>query len=435
MRERFVTFLLALGALALFYMVFVPKPRDESRLPSQPVSIDIRGDGYQALWRWLEAQHIRTLSFRDRYDRLAAASIPATGNLLITTLPHQAPVRGKELDELDAWLARGNSLLLLAAMDDTPRWSLGATPDFLPVLTRMSGLAFAELGTKKPDDNAAGATPPSSVTKSARRALQSLLQPERGSIVPRIRHPLLEGVQSIATESAYPAARWLASGNHGALALDLGDRTDHVAGITVPEPALWLLPRGEGQVIVLAYASPFTNAVIGRDDNARLFANIVAWSAGTRGAVLFDDAHQGLVNYYDPKAFFADHRLHRTLLWILLLWLLFVLGWQRMRAPASSWNPVDVTTFIKVTGGFLAARSGANATALRLLGNFFNGIRQRLALPQDGEPVWDWLAAQATVPPAELARLRALHARALARERIDLVQLQNCLTGITGKLL
>jgi hypothetical protein len=428
--------LLALGALALFYMVLMPKPRDESRLPSQPVSIDIRGDGYQALWRWLDAQHIRALSFRDRYDKLAAAGIPASGNLLITTLPHQAPVRGKELDDLDAWLARGNTLLLLAAMDDTPRWSLGMTPDFLPILTRMSGLAFVELRPPKPAaGNAAGGTPPSSVTKSAQRVLQSLLQPQRGSIAPRIRHPLLEGVQSIATESAYPAARWLASGNHGALALDLGDRTDHVAGITVPEPALWLLPRGEGQVIVLAYASPFTNAVIGRDDNARLFANIVAWSAGTRGAVLFDDAHQGLVNYYDPKAFFADHRLHRTLLWILLLWLLFVLGWQRMRAPASSWNPVDVTTFIKVTGGFLAARSGANATALRLLGNFFNGIRQRLALPQDGEPVWDWLAAQATVPPAELARLRALHARAQARERIDLVQLQNCLTGITGKLL
>jgi hypothetical protein len=436
MRDRLITLLLAVGALALFYMVMVPKPADPSRVPSQPVSIDIRGDGYQALWRWLEAQHIRTVSFRDRYDKLLAPGLPASGNLLITTLPHQAPVRGKELDELDGWIARGNTLLLVAAMDDTPRWSLGIGPDFLPVLSRMSGLAFAELRPPKPaDGNAGSANASSSVTKSAQRALQSLLQPQRGSIVPRTGHPLLEGVASIATESAYPAARWVASGNRGALALELGDRTDHVAGITRPEPALWLQPRGEGQVIVLAYASPFTNAVVGRDDNARLFANIVAWSAGRNGAVLFDDAHQGLVNYYDPKAFFGDHRLHRTLLWMLLLWLLFVVGWQRMRAPASSWNPVDVTTFIKVTGGFLAARSGANAAALRLLGNFFNRIRQRLALPQDGEPVWDWLAAQATVPPAELARLRSLHARALARERIDLVQLQNCLTGITGKLL
>lgn len=430
MRERLVTLLLALGALLVFYALFIPKPRDESKAPSMPLSTDIRADGYHALWRWLGAQGIPTTSFRGRYDQLPRRTRPEGGNLLITTLPHTQPARGAELDALTAWVERGNTLLVLAALDDTPAWALGSEAAFLAALNRMTGLGFTALQARSGD--AAASKSPS---RSVQQALREVLQSRQESILPRGAHPLLAGIGAIATESAYPASRWIATVDPAAVTLELADRADRAPGRDAPEPAMWLRPRGQGQVIVLAYASPFTNAVIGRADNARLFANIVGHSLQPRGAVLFDDAHQGLVDYYDARAFFADSRLHHTLLWLVVLWLLFVLGWQRLRAPAQSWNPVDVTTFIKVTGGFLAARSGANAVARRLLANFFNRIRQRLALPQDGEPLWDWLAAQATVPPGELARLRALHARAQARERIDLVQLQNCLTGITGKLL
>ena len=42
--------------------------------------------------------------------------------------------------------------------------------------------------------------------------------------------------------------------------------------------------------------------------------------------MIIDDAHQGLVSFYDPDKFFGDSRLHRTLLWLLGLWLVFVLG-------------------------------------------------------------------------------------------------------------
>src|SRR5690606_14164004 len=145
------------------------------------------------------------------------------------------------------------------------------------------------------------------------------------------------------------------------------------------------------------------------------------------GAVLFDDAHQGLVNYYDARAFFADPRLHRTLLWLALLWLLFVLGWQRLRPGTDDWQPADVTGFIKVTGDFLAGRIAPGHAGQRLFANFFNTIRQRLGQPQDGRPVWDWLATHAAVPEEDLQELRRLHARTHSGERIDLVHLQNCL--------
>jgi hypothetical protein len=197
---------------------------------------------------------------------------------------------------------------------------------------------------------------------------------------------------------------------------------------------MWLKHYGQGQIIVLGFASPFSNGLIGQQDNARLFANIIAWSRAGGGALLFDDAHQGLVNYYDAKKFFADPRLHRSLLWICALWLVFVLGWQRLRPHTEGWNPVDVTTFIKATGSFFAGKVAPNLVGQRLCENFFNGVRQRLALPQDGMPVWGWLEAHASISAQDLDQLRRLHERTHSRRNVDLIQLQNCLKTITGSI-
>lgn len=433
MKDRFVTLGLALGAFALFYALFVPKPAADAAALALPVSTEKRDDGYQGLWRWLGGQGIRVVSFRDRYDRLAQQDTADTGNLLIVTLPQQVTARLDELRKLDAWLEQGNTLLVMAALDDTPAWAPRSGGDLLGVLARMTRLKFGVIKEEEPDTDSAEGV---GQAQALQRAVRSLLQPQRGLILARGSHPLFAGVGSVATASAYPASRWKLNGTEdGSAPLELGVRADRAQGSAEAEPAVWLKRHGEGQIIVLAYASPFSNALMGEQDNARLFANIVAWSLSAHGAVLFDDAHQGLVNYYDAKAFFADPRLHRSLLWLCALWLLFVLGWQRLRPRADEWNPVDVTTFIKVTGSFIAGKVAANLVGQRLCANFFNRIRQRLAMPQDGLPVWDWLAAQAGVPAHDLERLRALYARAHSRKRVDLVQLQNCLSKITGSLL
>lgn len=422
MKERLVTLALALGALLLFYALFVSRSASNADDIPQPLSTEGGDAGYQGMWRWLQSQDIRVVSFRDRYGALARQPLPAAGNLLITTLPHQTPARADEALELDAWLQQGNTLLVMAALNDTPPWAVGASPAFLNTLARLGRLRFAPVREQADDD----------VTRPVRAALQQLLEPEQGTLVPRGSHPLLEGVRSVAAQSEFPASHWVAQ-RVDSLALELAQRGD-AQGIPGNEPALWLLPQGQGQILVMAYASPFSNAVLGRQDNSRLLANLIAWSLAPGGAVLFDDAHQGLAGYYDPQAFFADARLHRTLLWLGLLWLLFVLGWQRLRPQVDRWQPADVTAFIKVTGEFLAGRIAPDQAGQRLFGNFFNAIRQRLALPQDGQPVWDWLAAQARVPPAELQELQRLHARTHAGQRVDLVHLHNCLTKTAGRL-
>lgn len=426
MRERLVTTLLALGALALFIALFVPKPQDPAASTPLPVSTEGRDSGYQALWRWLESQRIPLLSFRERYGALEAGSLAPSGNLLVTTLPHAAPARDDEATRLAAWLQRGNTLLAMAALNDTPPWAAtAAPPDFVTTLQRLTGLEFVPLREARPEDD--------DDAESVREALQRLIEPQRATMLPRGTHRLMQRVQTIATRSEYPASRWVLR-DRPTLALELADHAADDDRLGDVQPAIWLLPHGRGQIIVIAFASPFSNALLGTADNAQLFANIVAHTRGAGGTVIFDDSHQGLVSYYDARAFFGDARLHRTLLWLGLLWLLFVLGWQRLRPRPEGWRPADVTAFIRLTGEFLAERIAPAHAAQRLLANFFNAIRQRLSLPQDGRPVWDWLAAQASLTDADLQELRRLHARAQAGRRIDLIALQNCLTSITGKL-
>ena len=58
---------------------------------------------------------------------------------MFTTLPHALPVRPQEATQLDAWVARGNTVVVMAALDDTPLWALADTKlvDSLGRLTRL----------------------------------------------------------------------------------------------------------------------------------------------------------------------------------------------------------------------------------------------------------------------------------------------------------
>src|SRR5581483_2723245 len=135
----------------------------------------------------------------------------------------------------------------------------------------------------------------------------------------------------------------------------------------------------------------------------RLLANIVAWSRGPRGAVIFDDAHQGLTAYYDANAFFIDPRLHHTLGWLLLLWLAFVLGSQPLRALRREWQPIDESAYVEAAARYLAAVVHPAEAGQALIEDFLGSLRARLrsaaaadsAPGASGEAIWPWLAAQA----------------------------------------
>jgi hypothetical protein len=416
MKQRAVTALLALAALGLFYALLFPKPIPALQPDSLPWSTDSGQDGQLAVWRWLQAEHVPVLSLRQRYDRLSSQAIggAATGNLLITVMPHRLAARADEWQPLAQWIRRGNTLLVMAALDDTPRWTLAAEPTMLAELQRTTHMTFL-VNTK------AAATPSAD-------QISALLGPTPIPIIPRGEHPLLAQVPHLAAISDLPASRWRAQAIDGAVPFTLAQRSDNF------DPVLWLMREGEGQLIVCALATPFTNRQIALSNNAQLLSNIIGWSRGPQGRVIFDDAHQGLVDFYDPQAFFHDPRLHRTLWWIVLLWLAFVLGPLRLRSAYSAWQPVDETVLIDASGRFYSATVAPRAAARRLFENFFNVLRARLGLPTSGAPLWDWLEAQAVISSRERSQLQAQYARVYGGERIELKQLHNLLSALQGKL-
>src|SRR5256886_14390580 len=94
-------------------------------------------------------------------------------------------------------------------------------------------------------------------------------------------------------------------------------------------------PQASGTVIVSGFGSLFGNRALGLADNARLLADIVTATVRPKGAVLFDDEHQGLAAAYDPAKFYNDPRLYGTIGVLAAVWLAWGLGRTRRRPPAA----------------------------------------------------------------------------------------------------
>jgi hypothetical protein len=435
LKERLVTIGLAAGALILSYALFFPKPAADEQARPRPMSAELGPTGYQGAWRWLIQERVPLAAWRERFDRLSSdPRFKASGNLLLTTLPHELTVRPDEAKQLDAWVSRGNTLVVAAALDDTPAWALTGGGRLVKDVGRMTRLKFdVDPGAKKDGERTGPA-------QALRSALNRVTEPRDIVMTPRGDHPLMQGVHSLRVVSDFPASRWRAAPMDASGILQIADTADtaHTADTAQTadgEGAVWVKRQGEGQIITLAVAGLFSNREIGKADNAKFLSNLLAWSLREGGAVLFDDAHQGSVSYYDAKAFYADPRLHRTLEWLVFLWLVFVLGVQRLRAHINNWRPADVTAFVDTSANFFASALTPAAAANRMLANFFNPIRRRLGAAEDGAPMWEWLASQATVPMDEVTELRELHGRVQDGGRFDLTRLQNLLSLLQGKII
>jgi hypothetical protein len=419
LKERLITLALALGALALVYILFLPKPVSPEAAPARPLSTETRPDGYQVIWRWLQSAQVREAAWRERYGQLAASfGQPAGGNVLLATLPYENTAGSAEIKALRLWVQQGNTLLIAAALDDTPLWSAAEGSNLIDEVWRLTGLKVSAVETDTTHDR----------TPKLRTAVTEIIADRNSTLEPRGTHPLMHDVHAVKIASALPSTRWrvVASGDMAVL---------NLAGIRgSDDAAVWLRREGRGQIILIGFAGVFSNANIVAGDNGQLLSNLLAWSLKPGGSVLFDDAHQGAVNYYDAKAFFADPRLHRTLAWLVFLWFVFVLGIQRLRTHTHDWRPIDITAFIGVSGEFLASATTPMAAAARLMANFFNLIRRRLSMREDGTPEWEWLAAQPRVESGEVRVLRDWYARVQAGKSVNLVKLQQLLCQLQEKI-
>src|SRR6185312_6482476 len=107
MKERLVILLAAGGALLLFVTLFLSSERGfgMSREVPRPTSEERAGNGYSAVQQWLAAERIASVSLQESLAKLfAREDLPATGNVILVTLPVTTGFSSDEYRTLDRWV-------------------------------------------------------------------------------------------------------------------------------------------------------------------------------------------------------------------------------------------------------------------------------------------------------------------------------------------
>jgi hypothetical protein len=246
-------------------------------------------------------------------------------------------------------------------------------------------------------------------------------------LVPNGSHPYFSGVNSAVALSDYPSQAWTVKIPYDGFVLSLAHQQETGDGV------LWTRPLGSGRIIVSGLGSLFTNRALGLADNGRLLANMVGATVGPRGAVLFDDMHQGLGAAYDPAKFYSDPRLYETVGILAALWLCWVLGATQLQLPGAHTPAPREAELVRVTGGFLARVLTPDAGARGLFEHFFRRLRGRLAGGKS-EPPWELIERHTSVSAAELRQLKDWYADACAARAVPLGGLQNLMVRIEKHL-
>ena len=452
MRERGITFLLALAALAAFYGLWLrPAPSlDPDEDKARPTSAERRGNGLAGLFEWLQRSGVAVRSYRERYTGLSELDIPPRGNLLILSLPGVEVFHSDEFSALDAWVRRGNTLLINASLLDQPGWAAGLASGVVVEVESLTAIEFetkeareARLDDKPLAERVREADARDSKKDAAADEEEDLEEvkplgnafdiPEKIRLRATGPHALLAGVRTLALETDFEPQEWSLRMPYDNFVLTLA-RTANGEG------ALFEQRLGSGRILLSAGGSLFTNRALGDDDNSRLFANLVSSSMAPEGVVLFDDLRQGLSASYDPARFYRDPRLYKTMFILLGLWLVWILGGTTLRAPAISQHDPSEAELVRSAGGLIARTVPPHHAALKLFEHFFDGVardRSRATNsgrgPQGDDP-WHWLERHAAILPQELDQLKSWYADAHAARKLPLPALQNLLDTLERRL-
>ena len=458
MRERGIAFLLALAALAAFYGLWLrPAPTlDPDANIARPTTAERRGNGYAGLYEWLQRSGVEVRSLRDRYSTLAELGIPSRGNLLVLSLPAVEVFHSDELSALDRWVRSGNTLLITAALLDQPDWAARRSAGAVVEIESLTAIEFETQRAREArlDDTPLAQRVREADARDARRKKSQdedtseegesegavegddvdrgelLDVPEKLTLTATGPHVLLEGVKSLELVTDYSAQEW-------SLRMPYDNFVLTLARTASGEGALFEQRVGEGRVLLSAGGSLFTNRALGKADNARLFANIVK-RMSSDGVVLFDDLRQGLSASYNPARFYEDPRLFKTLFILLALWLVWVLGSTRLRAPVIEAHDPSEAELVQRAGGLIARTVSPAKTALHLFDLFFAGVARAARRGGGGATErgdqWRWLENHGAILPQELDQLKTWYADARSERKLPLVPLQNLLDSMEKRL-
>ena len=418
MRDTLIT--LAGAGLSFFLLVSLMTPQSEQRPVSRPTTEDEGKHGLKAVYSWLVENEVNTMSLRRPLTRIDEMDLPASGNLMILSLPLDREALDSEWAALNRWVSGGNTVLVLAGMYHIPQWNEGAEWARESMIIEAVEYLTAEEFTLQYDD------PDDSETEFDLAAVQDAIQafkPAHYQLYPAVEHTLFDDVyelESWHTPGVYQyrnesedsqSAYWSVDSASSRLALRLlyGDSLHHTA--------MWLLPLGNGWVYLSAFTDIVSNSVLKQQDNARWFHNLLAYTVANNGYVIFDDYHFGLSDLYDPEAFFADRRLHNTLLFIGAFWLIYALGRSPRLAPVKKQATKPASSdFIEAMAGFFTRRVKPRAIAKELAERLLEDISHHTQL--QGELLWVWLQDHPDVAQQDLRRLQRACAYAPGKARL-----------------
>ncbi len=411
MRDTLIT--LAGALLSFIVLVNLLSPQTDQVAASRPTTEDAGRHGMKALYSWLAQSSINNFSLRTPVTRIDQQALPASGNLMVVSLPFAREPLDSEWLALNNWIGQGNAVLVLASLYHMPQW--GKTREWSredDIRDAISKLTAGEFTLQRDaiEDNEA------EFSLEAMQASIQAFKPSAYRLYPAVEHSLFDEVyelESVHTPGMYQykneideteAACWTIESESARLALRLVD------GEAQQLTAMWLLPVGEGWIYLSAFPDLLGNGVVKQQDNARWFTNLVSHTVSNGSYVIFDDYHFGLSDLYDPGAFFADERLHNSLWFIGAFWLIYALGRSPRLAPVRNRSIKPATRdFIEAMAGFFTRRIKPAAIAHELATCLLEDISRHTQLK--GDALWNWLHDHPDISQQDIQSLRQTSGR------------------------
>lgn len=428
MRDTLIT--LAGALLSFFLLVSLMSPQTEQQYVSRPTTEDAGKHGLKALHSWLLENNINTHSLRKPVTRINQEALPATGNLMIVSLPLAREALDSEWLALNEWVSNGNAVIVLASLYHMPQWSNTyewvREDEIQDAIAKLTAEEFTlQRDAFEEEESEFSLT-------DVQESIQAF-KPSPYQLYPAVEHSLFSEVyelESLHTPGMYQykdelddvqASYWSIDSESARLALRI------IYGDTQEQTAMWLLPLGKGWLYLSAFPDLVSNSVLKQQDNARWLANLLSHTVADGGYVVFNDYHFGLSDLYDPEAFFADGRLHNTLLFIGAFWLVYALGRSPRLAPVRKQTIKPATRdFINAMAGFFTRRIKSRTIAHELATRLLDDVSTHTQLK--GNSLWNWLHDHPDVSEHDIHRLQRASGQAPGRTK--LIQLTRSINRI-----
>jgi hypothetical protein len=428
MRDTLIT--LAGALLSFIVLVNLMSPQADQVVVSRPTTEDAGRHGLKALHSWLAQNNFNIHSLRTPVTRIDQQTLPVSGNLMVVSLPFAREPLDSEWLALNDWIRAGNAMLVLASMYHIPQWSetheWSREYDIKGAISSLTAKEFTLQRDVIEDKE-------SELSLEDMQASIQAFKPAAYRLYPAVEHSLFRDVyelESVHTPGLYQyknelddteAAYWSIESESARLGLRL------VYGESQELTAMWLLPVGEGWIYLSAFPDLLGNGVVKQQDNARWFTNLVSHTVSKEGYVIFDDYHFGLSDLYDPEAFFADDRLHNSLLFIGAFWLIYALGRSPRLAPVRNRSIKPASRdFIEAMAGFFTRRIKPAIIADELTTRLLEYISRHTQLSDDS--LWNWLHDHPDVSQRDIQRLQKASGRSPGKTK--LIQLTRSINRI-----